>query len=251
MPRRVRSESGFYHVRLRGNGRQLLFLSDDDRRAFLAILDGELERCGVGLLAYCLMDNHVHLVMEDPSDSLSSCMHRVAMRYAKRFNESTGHVGHVFQGRFASSPIDDDAYLLGAVRYVHANPEKAGVCRAQDYPWSSFSAYAENGTGKGVPRVQTEPVTTMVGGPEGFLELSQTQDGTAMRVPLGRTLSDEERDRAVEAALGALDPLDVASLEGEAREKAVKALWQEGFSVRQIERLCGIGRSTVSRIVHR
>ena len=140
MPRapRVIAESGFYHVILRGNGRQLIFEDNADRRVFLDLLARRAADAGISILAWCLMENHVHLVLEDPTQSLSEMMQRLSGDYAQRFNRRTGHVGRVFENRFKSSAIDSEAYLLQAVRYVHDNPDKAGICPAHEYPWSSY-----------------------------------------------------------------------------------------------------------------
>ena len=111
--RRV-SESGYYHVILRGDGKRRIFEDDDDRREFLKLLSEQVVSRGVDIVAWCLMDNHVHLVVQDSSSCLSIAIGSLAMRYAQRFNMRTGHVGHVFQERFKSSPIESDAYLLEA-----------------------------------------------------------------------------------------------------------------------------------------
>ena len=137
LPRRV-AKSGFYHVVLYANGRQNLFEDDADRLAFLDMFVAAARNHGASILAWCLMANHVHLLLEDPGDCLSELMRSLATRYAQRFNRRGGHVGHVFQGRFYSSPVEGESYLLEAMRYIHNNPAKAGVCAAEDYPWSSL-----------------------------------------------------------------------------------------------------------------
>ena len=251
MPRKPRcSESGFYHVTMRGNGRQLLFTNDTERRAFLAVLSEEAAKASINVIAYCLMDNHVHLILEDQNEKLSVCMHGVAMRYAKGFNASTGHVGHVFQGRFSSAPIESDSYLLSAVRYVHDNPRHAGVASVDDYPWSSFGAYAGSALDPvGEELVSRETVWSMTDGADGFLAFSRQTDPGPYRVPIGAYPTDEERGAAVREAIGELDPLEVATLPVEQRGAALQRLWKAGLSIRQIERLCGIGRNAVARAV--
>ena len=160
---RRESESGYYHVVARGNGKQIIFESDDDRATFVRMLEESASAADVGIIAWCLMGNHVHLVLEDAGSRMSDAMRTLLARYARYFNERTGHVGHVFQERFFSEPIEGDSYLLAAVRYVHLNPERAGVCSAGEYRWSSYGEYV------GVPVItDTSIVLDMVGGPEGF-----------------------------------------------------------------------------------
>lgn len=126
MPRtsRKRSETGFYHVILRGNGKQNLFETDKDRAAFMEAARSSFSRDSVTLIAWCLMDNHVHLIIDDPLDRISTAIQRVASTYAMYFNHTFGHSGHVFEGRYGSVPIIDDEQLLAAVKYVHNNPLK-------------------------------------------------------------------------------------------------------------------------------
>lgn len=136
MPRepRVHAESGFYHVILRGNGKQLLFENDDDRLHFLKLLCGKTQSGGVSVLAWCLMSNHIHLLLSDPQDNLSCVMHGLATAYSRYLNSASGHIGAVFQGRSTSVPIKSDRQLLQALRYIHDNPEKAGVAPAGGVP---------------------------------------------------------------------------------------------------------------------
>lgn len=132
-PARAASESGYYHVVLRGNGKQLLFEDDIDRHAFVDMAAEQLAKRGIDVIAWCLMDNHVHLLLRDVDMQLSGAMHALATKYAQYFNRRNGHSGHVFQGRFGSFPVNDDAYMLEAVRYIHDNPAKAGVSAASEY----------------------------------------------------------------------------------------------------------------------
>lgn len=147
MSRRPRSKSptGYYHVTLRGNGGQLLFDDDSDRIAMLQILDAILPKHKIELVAWCLMGNHIHLLINDPDDHMSEAIHAIAVSYAGRYNAHTGHIGHVFQERFWDSPIKSEEYLLEAIRYVHLNPQKAGLAAYDDYPWSSHREYLMGG----------------------------------------------------------------------------------------------------------
>ena len=140
-PPRHEAEHAIHHAFARGNRRQEIFLDDRDRQLYLARLGSVVRRCGWRCLAYCLMDNHLHLLIETPDPNLGvgvQCLHSA---YAKRFNARHGTVGHVFQGRYGSNRIKDDVHLITTLRYIARNPVEAGLCsRAEAWPWSSYSA---------------------------------------------------------------------------------------------------------------
>ena len=97
-PPRKKAQRGFYHVMIRGNGRMVVFTDNEDRHYFLSCLEEALKRAEIKLIAWCLMDNHCHLLLSDEHDNLSEAMHNVATRYALHFNKNTGHIESVFQG---------------------------------------------------------------------------------------------------------------------------------------------------------
>lgn len=141
MPRQPRqlSESGVYHVMLRGINRQAIFLDDVDRERFLSCLTATKPLSGCRVLAYCLMANHVHLILQTTAEPIGQVVKRLGVRYAGWFNRRHDRVGHVFQDRFKSRPVEDDAYLTTLLRYVWNNPVEAGLTpRPEDYPWSSL-----------------------------------------------------------------------------------------------------------------
>ncbi|MCR4400442.1 MAG: transposase [Syntrophomonadaceae bacterium] len=143
MPRwpRRKSESGLYHVISRGLNRENIFFDDDDRRCFLRTLQ-RVKPADCRVHGYCLMDNHVHLLLAEGSEGLPRLMQRLASSYAWYVNSKYERVGHVFQGRYRSECIEDDDYLLTALAYIHLNPVRAGlVTNPEDYPWSSLHIY--------------------------------------------------------------------------------------------------------------
>jgi REP element-mobilizing transposase RayT len=142
-PLRVEVAGGVYHVTSRGDGREDIFLDDDDRRQFLALLHHTIGRFGWRCLAYCLMTNHYHLLIETPAPNLARGMRHLNGVYTQRFNRRHSRVGHVFQGRYKAIVVQKDAHLLELCRYVVLNPVRAGmVKRVQDWPWSSYRATA-------------------------------------------------------------------------------------------------------------
>lgn len=127
-----------YHVTQRGNRRQDVFFNDDDRRHYLSYLKDYSERYGLDILGYCLMTNHVHLVSLPRSpDAMALTLRTAHMRHSQLINSKFGWKGHLWQGRYFSTALDE-AHLWLAVRYVERNPVRAGlVTNAWDYPWSS------------------------------------------------------------------------------------------------------------------
>lgn len=144
MPRLARSVFAQvpHHVTQRGNRREDVFFTDADFDAYLAWLAQYAEQHDVEILAYCLMPNHVHLVAVPASaDGLQAVLKPLHMRYAQRVNRARGGNGHVWQGRYFSSALDE-AYLWAAIRYVERNPVRARIVRkAENYLWSSAAGH--------------------------------------------------------------------------------------------------------------
>ena len=141
MPRtaREKSSTGIYHVILRGNNRQKIFHTDEDYVAFLKRLREYKNQCGFRLYAYCLMDNHIHLLLQELDEPLDLIMRRLCGSFVYWYNHRYDRVGHLFQDRFRSETVEDDQYLATVLRYIHRNPVKAGLCPdPADFTWSSY-----------------------------------------------------------------------------------------------------------------
>ncbi len=128
---------GIYHVFARGNDRQQIFDDDLDRKTYLLILGDVCDRFSWGRLGYCLMSNHVHLLLETPQGDLSDGMQRLQNRYAKRFNRRHERTGHLFGERFGSRRVETDEQLIAVTNYIERNPVEAGLCAAPElWPWT-------------------------------------------------------------------------------------------------------------------
>ena len=146
MPRyaRMKAGSGIYHVMVRGINRQAIFEDDEDRDKFIDILEKLMLEGSAAMLGYCLMSNHVHLLLREGKDPLDRTLKRIGVPYAFYFNRKYARSGHLFQDRFKSEPIYDDAHLATVIRYVHMNPVKAEIVKSpEDYQLSSFRAYLQ------------------------------------------------------------------------------------------------------------
>lgn len=142
-PLRIEFPGAVYHVTSRGNERRAIFREDEDRRTFLDILSEVVFRYNWHCHAYCLMENHYHLIIETPDGNLSMGMRQLNGIYTQRFNKRHGRVGHLFQGRFKAILIQKDSHLLEVCRYVVLNPVRARVVlRPEEWIWSSYRATA-------------------------------------------------------------------------------------------------------------
>jgi putative transposase len=140
-PLRLEFPGALYHVTSRGDGREDIYLSDDDRIAWLTVLGRVCVRFNWVCHAYCLMTNHYHIVIETPDANLSRGMRQLNGVYTQSFNRAHRRVGHVFQGRFKAILVEKDSYLLELARYVVLNPLRAKmVRRIEQWPWSSYRA---------------------------------------------------------------------------------------------------------------
>ena len=142
-PLRLEFPGALYHVTARGNARHAIVLDDQDRQRFLDVLARVVDRFHLLLHAYCLMDNHYHLLVETPEANLSKAMRQLNGVYTQAFNRRHRRVGHVLQGRFKAIVVDRDSYLLELCRYVVLNPVRAKSTRKPEtYAWSSYRATA-------------------------------------------------------------------------------------------------------------
>ena len=144
MPRkaRERSETGIYHVMLKGIDKKDIFAGKQDYEKFLYYVNRAMEISKFEVYGYCLMPNHVHILLKEGTEKIGDAIRRIAVGYAQYFNIKYGRNGHLFQNRFRSEPVNDDVYFLIVLRYIHQNPIKANmVINMEEYEWSSYNEY--------------------------------------------------------------------------------------------------------------
>lgn len=163
---RVFAPGLLYHVIVRGNQRRLTFRNHDDYRAYLDRLDKYRAQCRVRVYAYCLMPNHVHLLVETGATPLAKFMQGLQQSYTQYFNRRYRKVGHLFQGRYKAIICERDKYLQALIRYIHLNPVRAKlVTRPERYAYSGHKSYLIHGTAK---IIDTEPILKLMGGKKGY-----------------------------------------------------------------------------------
>lgn len=251
MPRtaRILSSTQTYHVVIRGADRQLLFEDTSDYKKYLEILQYYKENCNFELYAYCLMSNHVHLLIHTPSCALASVFHHINTRYAVWFNMKYQRTGHLQQERYFSEPVNDMNYLFTVLRYIHQNPCKAGLeaTPGHSYPWSSFYEY-KKGTSI---LVNTEYIFNLLGGKDNFLKLHEMKDEsdcldidkTKRRIP------DDVAKEIIFTECHCANVTEFQNLSLLERNKSILTLYKKGISIRQLNRLTGIPKGVIDRIV--
>lgn len=251
---RERSESGIYHVVLRGINRGDIFFDDDDSLRFLETLAQKKRNQEYWLYGYCLMNNHAHLLVQENEDTVSRTMSRIGTSYAKWYNQKYSRSGHVFQGRYGSECVEDDKYLLTVVRYIHNNPVKAGLVKEPEaYRWSSIHAYTSGKEHlKGL--TETEFILNIFHrnrseAIQAFREfVKQENEDTC----LDEGIKLKKTDREVKAEIEALmDGESIGKLQGMEKEKRNAILRtikeSEGVTLRQIARVTGLNPMNVQR----
>lgn len=147
MPRQARkkSETGIYHIMIRGINRQDIFEDDEDKEKFIETLKVYKKESGYELYGYCLMSNHIHLLLKEGRESISITMKRISSSYVYWYNFKYERCGHLYQERYKSETVEDDGYFFIVLRYIHQNPVKAGIItEVGEYKWSSYNEYAGN-----------------------------------------------------------------------------------------------------------
>ena len=243
MPRRARqvSVSGYMHVIVRGIGKQILFENTSDYYHYLIRLEQYCMETDVKVTAFCLMNNHVHLLLNGKMGAIALLMKKIGVSYSGYYNRKYDRSGHLFQDRYLSEPVETESYLLNVFRYILRNPQKAGICSADKYKWSSYGIYDN------VP---------------GFMDIALLKDllGNKQNYEnflLGETdeqcLEHENKhdDKwAIELMKRCLDVSTGSELQAFSRferDAALKKLKENGLTIRQIERLTGIGRNIIQK----
>lgn len=253
---RKQSESGIYHVMLRGINRQVIFEDEQDMDRFLELLVHYRKEGLFSLFAYCLMSNHVHLLIREKKETLDSIMKRIGVSYVMYYNVKYARAGHLFQDRYKSQPVEDDEYLIQLMRYIHQNPVKAGLCRkTEDYKYSSYAYYAVDAQKTGTLNkelIDTETVFGIIGRDELAAYMEEENDDKFMDIDDGiRRISDAEATEMIRSKTGLQSPTQLQKADRAMRDRIIAELNEEGVTMRQIERITGLSHGVVQRACER
>lgn len=251
MPRKPRQHSalGIYHVVIKGINSQRLFEEVKDYRKYLDILKFHKEDCDFKLYAYCLMSNHVHLLIQTNKVSLESIFRKINTTYANWFNMKYSRSGPLQDGRYYSEPINSYDYLLAALRYIHRNPLKAGLEKSvgSKYPWNSYYAYKEQ-VGS---LVDFKFILSKFGSVDEFAKFhSSDSDCNFLDIHnIKHRIPDDIAIDIIKQSCKVKHPTDICDFSLLDRRNAIFSLHEKGISTRQINRLTGIPRGVVDRIL--
>ena len=247
---REKSKTGVYHVMLRGINKQNIFEDDEDRYKFLEILKYFKGICKYELYSYCLMSNHIHILLQELDDTVSVAIKRISASYVLWYNRKYDRSGHLFQERFKSEPVNDDGYFIRVLRYIHQNPIKAGMTNdLLETRWTSHYEYI------------SEPNLISI---DFALELFSSNRDNAIDL-YEKYMDEDNEDKCLDLddkiklsdddiliylkSLGvqnisALQQMDIAS-----RNDIIKKIKKlDAVSLRQISRITGISKSVIGRI---
>lgn len=242
--KREKSSTGLYHVMLRGINKNDLFLEDDDRGHFLQLLADKKAQDNFLLPAYCLMDNHVHLLIKEQNCELSHIMKRINVSYVGYFNRKYDRIGPLFQDRYRSEKIEDEAYLLAVARYIHQNPVKANiVAKPQFYQWSSYRDYIDSNENSTL--VDTEMLLGMFCCRPG--EVSQEFKDFMVTVEQRDFLDIEEKKD--ELRIGKDIWMHLTQTDWEVAEKVRFLKEQTELSARKLAVITGLGKNKILNIL--
>jgi len=264
MARRLRlaSDSGVYHVILRGVNRQDIFENEKDFLKFLSLMErvvypvdetGKPVPSMLIIYAYCLMPNHVHLLVREQKCGISAAIRWLSGTYAGYFNVKYEHVGHLFQGRFGSEVVNDWEYFLTLMQYIHQNPVAGGlVKKVSDYRWSSWREYDPKMVCD-VPMCATKSVFTKISF-DALEELVDTPLPKTQRIldfdsDTGWRVTDERLREFIRAEFGIAEVTAVQHLDKAERNEVIKRLLMFCRNVRQISRVTGISRGVITRLI--
>ena len=242
MPRcaRQKSVSGYMHIIVRGNGKQIIFEDDTDNLKFIYLLKKYSQETNTEINAFCLMTNHVHLLVNDTSEQVSSFMKKLGISYSAYFNHKYERTGHLFQDRYLSENVDNEKYLLTVFRYILKNPEKAGMCSAKNYRWSSYHSY-----GRTDSFIETGTLEELIGDKTEYERfISTASDDICMEYESKRH-SDISAAEIIKAITGEKSGTILQTFVKEDRNRVLHSLKLQGLSIRQLERLTGISRGII------
>jgi len=252
VPRKARqkSESGIYHLMMRGINRQSIFKDEQDCKKFILTLQQYKDKSGYEIYAYCLMGNHIHLLLKTGQEPIEQMMRRICGCFVYWYNAKYLRIGNLFQDRFKSEPVENDAYFFVVLRYIHMNPVKAGiVMNPEQYQWSSFDEYLNT-----AKLVDKDFVLTLFNADKekaikSFIEYHKAaNDDICLDMEDKHRITDEAAREIIKKVCQLPNAPDVQRLDPGERNKYIKELKEAyGCSVRQIERLTGMNRGIIQK----
>ncbi|SNS15561.1 REP element-mobilizing transposase RayT [Anaerovirgula multivorans] len=255
MPRtaRVKSKSGIYHVIIRGTNRQEIFHDDEDCLRFLETLAKYKVKSEIKIYGWCLMNNHIHLLVKEGKEELATTMKRIGVSFVGYYHCKYDTTGHLFQDRYKSENVESEEYLMTVIRYIHQNPIKAGlVSKPQDWKWSSYSEYYGK---KLYPQelLDSELILKLFSedneiAEKRFKEFNeQENEDNCLDDVITTRLRDEDVRLEIKKIISGINVGQIKSLPKDQRNKIIKkAKCIEGVTQRQLARVLGVSQALIS-----
>lgn len=252
MPREARKKgsSGIYHIMLRGINRQTIFEDDEDKTRFLETIKKYKDQMKFQLYSYCLMNNHIHLLIKEKEEPISASIKRISSSYVYWYNMKYDRCGHLFQERFKSENVDHTAYFLTVLRYIHQNPLKAGLAKnVFESNWTSINEYIHKvdfvDIAYGLSLFSQDRDLAV----ENFKKYMQQRNHD-------QCLEDRRRIRMTDSEvmrylhqMGVGNTSELQQMQRDKRDAVLLKLKQmNGVSLRQISRITGISKSVIHRL---
>ena len=249
---RGRCDSGVYHIIMRGVNRQDIFLDNDDFQRFMGTVERVKSGSPFDLYGYCLMSNHIHLLLHENGEEIPQIMKRIGGSYAWWYNRKYERSGHVFQGRYRSECVENDSYLLTVIRYIHNNPVKAGmVSNPEEYRWSSMQAYWGKNQSP-FPETNSSFILGLFTSDKAeaikqfqeFMTLDNKDE--CLEDEIKHKITDSELKLAIEALLNGRPVTILQTIQKQKRNEILRQIKLiNGATQRQIARVTGLNQSLV------
>ncbi|WP_432401570.1 transposase [Wukongibacter sp. M2B1] len=242
--RREKSSTGIYHIMMRGIDKREIFIDDEDREIFLSYLFRAKQKSNYKIYGYCLMGNHVHILMKEGNEEIGASIKRITVGYVQFHNDKYLRTGHLFQNRYKSEKVEDDSYLLTVLRYIHQNPLKAGIVDdISYYKWSSYKCYIQGLSGKLVDVMMIKEYFEDMNEFIEFMNMSNTDKCLEYKVKTKYT-----DDRLINEISKKYKIELIKQLPKRERDGVIREIKEStGVSNRQLSKVLGIGRGIIER----
>ena len=241
---RIKSITGIYHIMLRGMDKRDIFMDDMDRLIFTKIIERVKRQSGFKLYAYCLMDNHVHMLIREDDEPIELIFKRIGVSYSAYFNRKYDRCGHLYQDRFKSEPVETIEYFMDALRYICQNPIKAGLCdRIKAYPWLECDCVRDKSG-----MIDDISEYTSLSGANLLSFVNSRCEMPHLEEAVNKRMTDQEAAALIFTITRCRNPQDLRCLESKVRNLSLKTCLNSGVSVRQLARITGLSKSTIERI---
>lgn len=251
MPRKAREKSstGIYHVMLRGINKQIIFEDDEDYEKFTSVIEEYKEVCGYEIYAYCLMSNHIHLLIKEGGEDLGIVFRRIGSKFVYWYNLKYNRIGHLFQDRYKSEAVENEKYFLTVLRYIHQNPIKGKIVdKIIEYPWSSYNEYVAKKRMCDINFALDFFIGDEARKIEQFKKFNaQENKDKCLDYENRSRIDDREAKDIIMKLTGTENTKQIETYERGRRDKIIKDLKNKGLSIRQIERLTGVSFGIVRK----